>query len=245
MSGLEAYTLCIILCGKMSLCRIGSARQGLMLPMLNISRDWIKFNRYIDNWLGAFLAPNHGLCTNINCTIVAFQFHCNISVPLTWLAYGHHRLWTVAWRQSDTRPLLVLYTDGLVQDRSISIANTLEIPQSCIKSPGYISLHMSFIYYTHCHVNSIQMVNFMGIHKVIINIDSGRVPVRHQATVHTPYQWASARKQHPCHKCPGDTAVQQQTIWIYELVYDTHMSHMLTFQSYTYRQFYVYAIRSS
>ena len=119
--------------------------------VLCLSRDWIKFNKYIDNWLGAFLALNQGQCTNINCTIVTFQFHCDISIPLTWLTYGHHRLWTIAWRQSDTRPLLVLYTDGLVQDRSISIANTLEIPQSCIKSPGYISLHMSFIYYTHCH----------------------------------------------------------------------------------------------
>ena len=89
------------------------------------------------------------------------------------------------------------------------------------------------------------MVNFMGIPKVIINIDSGPVPVRHPATVHTPCRWASARLQHPCRKCTGDTAVQQQTIWIYELAYDTHMSHMLTFQSYTYRQFYVYAVRSS
>ena len=209
MSGLEAHTLCIILCGKISLCWIGSSRQGLMLPMLNISRDWIKFNKYIDNWLGPFLAPNQGLCTNINCTIVTFQFHCNISIPLTWLTYGHHRLWTVAWRQSDTRPLRVLYTDGLVQDRSISIANTLEIPQSCIKSPGYISLHMSFICYTYCHVNSTQMVNFMGIHKVIINIDSGPVPVRHQDTDHTLCWWSWARLRRPRCKCTGDTAVQQ------------------------------------
>ena len=125
------------------------------------------------------------------------------------------------------------------------LSNTLEIPQSCINPPGYISLHMSFIYYAYCHVNSTQMVNFMGIHKVIINIDSGPVPVRHPATVHTPCRWASARLQHPCHKCTGDTAVQQQTMWTYELAYDTHMSHMLTFQCFTYRQFYVYAVRSS
>ena len=204
MSGLEAHTLYVILCGKISPCWIGSSRQGLMLPMLNISRDWIKFNKYTDNWLGAFLAPNQGLCTNINCTIVTFQFHCNISIPLTWLTYGHHRLWTEAWRHSYTRPLLVLYTDGLVQDRSSSIANTLEIPQSCIMPPGYISLHMSFIYYTYWHVNSTQMVNFMGIYKVIINKDSGPVPVRHQATVHTSCRWASVRLQHPCRKCTGD-----------------------------------------
>ena len=109
MSGLWAHTLYIVLCGKISSCCIGSSRQGLMLPMLNVSRDWFKFNKYIDNWLGAFLAPNQGLCININCTIVTFQFHCNISIPLTWLTYSHHRPWTVAWRQSDTRPLLVLY----------------------------------------------------------------------------------------------------------------------------------------
>ena len=132
-------------------------------------------------------------------------------------------------------------TDGSVQDRSIG--DTAVLHQGIwIFKLAYV-IHI--LYY--CHVNSTHMVNFMGIHKVIINIDSGPVPVRHQATVHTLCRWSWARLQHPCRKCTGDTAVQQQTIWMYhyELAYDTHMSHVLPFQCYTYGQFYGYIIRSS
>ena len=189
---------------------------------------FIKSNIYIAIGLVPARAPNQSLCTIINCNIVTFQFHCNISIPLTWLTYGHHRIWTVAWCQSDTRPLLVLYIDGLVQDRNISIANALEIPRSCIKPSGNINVHMSFIHHTYCHINYTHMVNFMGIHKVIINInlDSGPVPVKHQATVHTLCRWSSAKLEHPCCKCTGGIAVQQQTIWMYELAYDTHIITM-------------------
>ena len=82
------------------------------------------------------------------------------------------------------------------------------------------------------------MVNFMGIHKVIIDIDSDLVPDRHQDTVHTLCRWSCARLQHPRCKCTGDTTVQQQANWMNELVfdYDTHMSHIMPSQCHAYGQ---------
>ena len=61
---------------------------------------------------------------------------------------------------------------------------------------------------SHLLSHQFHTVNFMGTHKVIIDIHSVLVPVRHQATVHTLCGWSCARLQHPCCKCTGDTAVQ-------------------------------------
>ena len=84
---------------------------------------------------------------------------------------------TEAWCQSGTRDLLLYYIDGSVQDCSISIANAMEIMQSRIKPFIYISLHFYVIHY--CRFSATQMATFLGIHKAIIDINSGLVPVRH------------------------------------------------------------------
>ena len=65
-----------------------------------------------------------------------------------------------------------------MQSCSIPIINAVEIHvlNSCINSSGYISLHMTLMHHTYHHINSTHMVNFMGIHKVVMNKDSVLVP---------------------------------------------------------------------
>ena len=144
--------------------------------------------------------------------------------------YYHHR-YSQGLDASQAQGHCLHHMDALVQARSIPIMYALDILHSCIKPSWYTSLHMTLLYHT---------VNFMDTHKVIIDMHSVLVPVRHQATVHTLCRRSCARLQHPCCKCTGDTAVQQRANWMYGPAYHIHKSHMLPFQCYTCGQFYGY-----
>ena len=144
-----------------------------------------------------------------------------IKVNCLGVQQGHHR-YSQGLAGSQAQGHCLHHMDGLVQAHSIPIINALEILHSCIKPAGYTSLHMTLLYHTYYHINSTHIVNFMGTHKVIIDIDSDLVPIRHQATVHTLCRWSCARLQHPCCKCTGDTAVQQRANWMYGPAYHIH-----------------------